>query len=233
MKVSTMSDRVIEERYDCLKLRCNGSILVQEIESIIRQEIELPDKYGLEELHRKVTVDKVNSLRINCFRLINEIKDWKEKILEIISPEIQCLIGPDIAIQRQLNLSIQMPNDMKSILEPHKDYRSGDSPFQKVVWVAITDSYGSNAMVMERGNQLESVAVRRGEAIIFDPNTQHGNKCNETKHTRISINVRVKNWFTPDLGEIMPDRQFGEYYEDLCFSKSTLRAFEIVRESFG
>ena len=61
-----------------------------------------------------------------------------------------------------------------------------------------------------------------------DPNTNHGNVINETTKTRVSINIRIKNWFTPDLADEAPDRQFGVYYEDLCFSESTLRAFKIL-----
>ena len=53
---------------------------------------------------------------------------------------------------------------------------------------------------------------------------------NTTTKTRISINVRVKNWFSPDQASEAPDRQFGVYYEDLCFSESTLRSFDLLKE---
>ena len=77
----------------------------------------------------------------------------------------------------------------------------------------------------------EPVKLNYGEFLIFDPNTNHGNIENKTTKTRVSINIRIKNWFAPDLSNEAPDRQYGVYYEDLCFSQSTLRTFKILKNN--
>ena len=184
---------------------------------------------NLEEMHTKVELDQINELRMSAFRSINKIIDWKKKLLDLIKPEIHEILGLDLAVQRNLNLSIQMPKDKNSILEKHVDFRTGDSPFQKVIWIPITNAFDSNSIFMlDKESNYKPVNINYGEVLIFDPNTQHGNIENKTNKTRISINVRVKNWFSPDLSNLAPDRQFGVYYEDLCFSESTIRAFEIL-----
>ena len=183
----------------------------------------------LEEIHKEINPKELNELRIEAFRSINLIDNWKKKLLELISPEIYEILGLDLAIQKKLNISIQMPGDENSVLEKHTDFRTGDSPFQRVIWIPLTNSFDTNSMFMENelGN-YEPVKLNFGEFLIFDPNTKHGNVVNKTTKTRVSINIRIKNWFTPDLSDEAPDRQFGVYYEDLCFSESTLRTFKIL-----
>ena len=186
---------------------------------------------NLEEIHKKVSQENINELRIKAFRSINLIDDWKKKLLNLIKPNIYEILGLDLAIQKKLNLSIQMPGDKNSILEKHIDLRTGDSPFQRVIWIPITEAFGTNAMYMANSNDdYEPINIGFGKILIFDPNTQHGNVENTTTKTRISINVRVKNWFSPDQASDVPDRQFGVYYEDLCFSESTLRSFNYLKE---
>ena len=81
--------------------------------------------------------------------------------------------------------------------------------------------------MLDEESNYKPINLNYGEFLLFDPNTQHGNIENKTNKTRISINVRVKNWFSR-WSNSAPDRQFGVYYEDLCFSESTIRAFEIL-----
>ena len=187
---------------------------------------------NLEEIHKKISQENINETRIKAFRSINLIENWKKKLLDLIKPNIHEILGLDLAIQKNLNLSIQMPGDKNSILEKHMDFRTGDSPFQRVIWIPLTKSYSTNAMYMSDINDnYEPLNMDYGELLIFDPNTKHGNVENKTEHTRISINVRVKNWFSPDLSSEAPDRQFGVYYEDLCFSESTIRSFDLLKQS--
>ena len=126
-----------------------------------------------------------------------------------------------------------MPNDETSLLSKHTDYESGDSPFQWVVWIPLTDSYETNAMFMNNddNSSYDPIAIKKGEFLIFDPKTPHGNLINKTVDTRISVNIRIKNWFAPDIGEKVPDRQYGIYYEDFCFSESTLKSFDLLKNT--
>ena len=61
----------------------------------------------LEELHKEISLKKLNDSRIEAFRSINKIYNWKKKLLELVSPEIFEIMGLDLAIQKKLNISIQ------------------------------------------------------------------------------------------------------------------------------
>ena len=219
-----------QDAYDrnIFKKSCNK--LSNEIKKILIEKANHVNPFNLKDLHKTISLDKLNSYRLACFEEINNIPNLKRLIYQTVYPHILNLLGFDLAIQKNLNLSIQFPGDQSSILNKHQDFVSGDSPFQKVIWIPITNAFSSNALHMtNKDNSYTPIKVSENEFLIFDPNTVHGNIVNETNQTRISLNIRVKNWFAPDSGENVPDRQFGIYYEDFCFSKSTLRAFEIIK----
>lgn len=222
----SISNPSFEGLYDRYIIKRINNNFINELRNEISKSLKI-DK--LDELHKEIDVQNINELRINAFRSINKISNWKVKLLNLIKPEIHELLGLDLAVQKNLNLSIQMPGDVNSILEKHVDFRTGDSPFQRVIWIPITNAFDSNAMYMlEKNGNYKPIKINFGEFLIFDPNTEHGNVENKTTKTRISINIRVKNWFSPDLSSDAPDRQYGVYYEDLCFSESTIRAFNIL-----
>lgn len=210
---------------------CNME-LIEEIRTDITNELGMSNEEDLTKIHESISIKNINQHRLDTFKKINQIKNWKNKLAKAIFPNIQYLMGPDLAIQTQLNLSIQMPNDYTSVLEPHLDYRSGDSPFQRVIWIPLTNCSGTNCLYMNnKESEFMPVEANYGEIVVFDPNIIHGNVLNTTNKTRISVNIRIKNWFAPDMGAYIPDRQFGEYYEDFRFSKSTERAFKLIQET--
>ena len=51
--------------------------------------------------------------------------------LNLIRPNIYEILGLDLAIQKKLNLSIQMPGDKKFNLRKTYRFKTGDSPFQE------------------------------------------------------------------------------------------------------
>lgn len=224
-----ISETSFQNNFDKYIFNREGNTFINELKNKVSETFNIEK---LDEVHKEISLEKLNDRRIDAFRSINLINNWKEKLLGLIRPEIHEILGLDLAIQKKLNLSIQIPGDRNSILEKHTDFRTGDSPFQRVIWIPLTDSFKSNAMHMENNlGNYEPVKLNYGEFLIFDPNTNHGNIENKTTKTRVSINIRIKNWFAPDLSNEAPDRQYGVYYEDLCFSQSTLRTFKILKNN--
>ena len=88
----------------------------------------------------------LNAVRLNAFRALNAMENWDKNYYKMASKLLDALFGPDLLIQRKLNLSIQMPNDKSSILGMHTDTLSGQSPFEFVMWTAFSKSYDSNSM---------------------------------------------------------------------------------------
>ena len=50
---------------------------------------------------------------------------------------IDLFCGNELAVQKKINLSIQLPNDSSSILPIHTDVWSGNSPFELVLWIPL------------------------------------------------------------------------------------------------
>ena len=126
-----------------------------------------------------------------------------------------------------------MQGDTTSILNAHSDCSSGDSPFELVLWIPLTDAYSSNSMFIydkQRStdfyhsikmqnpikmypDKCDFVSVNYGEYIIFSPSLVHGNVLNTTKSTRMSLNIRFKSIFSPYTPTIVHDRLYGTYYD--------------------
>ena len=200
----------------------------------ITNSMKLNSSMDLSLLHEFVNVSQVNRCRIDAFNFING-KSWSQMLKTSSAfKNIQLLLGPDLAIQRKINLSIHMPNDKTAVLPIHSDSDSGDTPFQLNLWIPLTDCRGSNSMQIYpleetykyydsfasghinknlQYNQDYSINIDYGSYLLFPPCILHGNVENTSPYTRISLNVRIRSLLSPDLPEVPPDRSFLSYYQ--------------------
>lgn len=205
----------------------------------------------LEYLHNYIPIDSVNSFRLKCFYDLNCL-DWSTLIKKSILKDLVDVLGPDLLIQKKINLSVQLPGDDSSILPAHTDCISGDSAFQLVVWIPLTNCFQSNSMfVATPDSSLESLQkIREGKFdekevrnsityldidvnnfLIFPPTLIHGNSLNTTDSTRISLNFRVKSLFSPYQAWTPKDRRLGAYYKIFNISDLTrwnLKASQVL-----
>ena len=198
-------------------------------------------------LHEQVTLEQINPLRIKIFHALNAIPDWKEAYYSLAAQQLQAMFGPDISIQIKLNLSIQMPGDASSVLMMHTDTLSGQSPFECVLWTAITDAFDSNAMYIfspDEGQKLydampayqhrgmlelfednkskaKTIDAKAGQCVLFSSTLFHGNQLNTTDKTRVSLNCRFKSLFSPEYASVPHERVTGTFYEPLFMSPIT------------
>jgi sporadic carbohydrate cluster 2OG-Fe(II) oxygenase len=205
------------------------------------------DGLRLNKLHHFIKREDLNSLRLEAFKEVNALHNWESLYYSLAKSALKELIGPDISIQIKLNLSIQMPNDETSLLLLHSDTLSGQSPYELVLWTALTDAYDSNAMYIFSATQSRtlyqklplyqhkgmsklfddnSVAakplnVTRGTCILFSSTLFHGNRLNETNDTRVSLNCRFKALFSPEYSRIPHERVTGTFYKPLYKSPLT------------
>ena len=200
-------------------------------------------------LHEIIDSSNVNKARLEAFNSINST-NWSQLFKTEMLDHVTSLIGPDLAIQRKINLSIQLPGDYSSILTAHTDCNSGDSPYQLNIWIPLTNCFDTNSMFVldETRSELyyaslsdqsdstnskpemsDFLKIDEGDYIIFPPSLIHGNQLNETKQTRVSLNFRVKSLFSPDLPQAPPDRRFGTYYK----TWNTSRQFEWANKVFS
>ena len=78
-------------------------------------------------------------------------QDWlRPAYFATARDSVQTLIGNELAMQKRINLSVQMPDDDKSVLPVHADVWSGDSAFEAVLWVPFVDVFASKSMFISR-----------------------------------------------------------------------------------
>lgn len=183
--------------------------------------------------------DDLNKIRLDTYREINSIPNWDKLYFDMAGDYIKYLLGPDLLIQRKLNLSVQMPEDTSSTLGMHADTLSGQSPFEIVLWVAMTDAFNSNSMfyfdrdtskeIFSRMPEFEKkgldtlkeiywdkvkfVEAKKSQIVLFTGTLFHGNIVNKTSTTRISINSRFKNLYSPSGEQTTIDRSVGVFYK--------------------
>lgn len=201
--------------------------------------------------HDFVINERINDFRLTIFKEINKIADIRQRYFWIAQRSLSILVGNELSMQNKVNLSIQQPDDKSSVLPMHSDIWTGDSPFQVVLWVPLTDASTSNSMFFlppkeshearkrvtagefksmdqiesEYHSKIVTMAVPYGKVLIFDSNCLHGNVLNETKTVRWSINCRFTGLLTPFTN---PERRLGTYYLPITTRAATKMGLSIL-----
>jgi sporadic carbohydrate cluster 2OG-Fe(II) oxygenase len=191
-----------------------------------------------------LSVEALNDFRVEIHSRINANSTLKNNYFRTAKNALEALVGNELAMQRRINLSIQMPSDFSSLLPVHSDVWSGCSPYEIVLWVPMVDCFGTKSMyILPRAIDQKVQAkmhknadqgaeglfnaikddvvwldVPYGKAVIFSQALMHGNIVNQEAETRWSLNCRFKNLFSP-----YSDKKIGEYYEPI-----TIRAASAI-----
>tara|TARA_B100000029_G_C17534440_1_gene944346 strand:+ start:955 stop:1779 length:825 start_codon:yes stop_codon:yes gene_type:complete len=210
-------------------------LVASQIASYLSLDFEDPSTF-LNDIHKHLDPNKLNEARLSVFKAINS-KPWlRPAYFRLAANPLQIIAGNELAMQRRINLSIQLPNDNSSILDAHTDTLSGDSPYEIVQWLPLVDCYktktmfilppkknaeiherlsefrgiGLDALSEEIRNDLIWLNVPYNSVLIFNQNLFHGNVVNVEKETRWSMNCRFKGVFTP-----YADKRLGEFFEPI------------------
>lgn len=180
----------------------------------------------LDHVHKNISIDKLNDFRMCAIKALNSYSWIEDAYFSLAKNALHELVGNELVMQRNINLSIQLPGDDSSLLPIHADVLQGDSPYEVVLWVPLVDCYNTKSMFFAR-NQPATLAGKSlndlyaecdpyfvdceyGEALIFSQNWFHGNRVNETNETRWSLNCRFKSLFSP-----YADKKLGEFFEPI------------------
>lgn len=246
---------VIRPAEDLSMLEETRRTLLKESNLWLADHNHSPNLENLALSHELISMPFINDIRLHLYSKLNIVENIRQKYFGLASILVQTLVGNELAMQNKVNLSIQQPMDHTSVLELHSDVWSGDSPFQVVLWVPMTDSLSSNAMFLlkpelsleayqraldgeldsmakihnEYQHQFEAVEVKFGDVLVFDSNCLHGNQVNRTQTSRWSLNCRFTSLLAPAT---TPERRLGSYYTPIMVRPATrmgLRAIETLR----
>jgi len=194
----------------------------------------------LDAIHTLVDPARLNALRLACIQGLNAEPWLRPLYYRLARPALEVLVGNELAMQRRLNLSIQLPDDAGSLLPVHTDTWSGDSPFEVVVWLPLVDCSGSKSMFLvppavdapiqagmarlRSAAELDAVirphavelTVPYGSVLVFSQNLMHGNRVNREAESRWSMNGRFKSLMSP-----YADKALGEFFEPITLRPAT------------
>lgn len=188
----------------------------------------------LNTIHDHVDGAGLNDLRMSIIESLLSTPEFHRNYFLCAKDALESLVGNELAMQRNIALSVQLPGDEGSLLPLHSDaWGSECSPFEVVLWLPLVDCAGTKSMFLlppeanaawvarleefkDQGVEalyeavepdLEWIDIKYGEALVFTPSVMHGNRINQTKETRWSFNLRFKGLFTPYSG-----KRLGEYF---------------------
>ncbi|MEI7669764.1 MAG: sporadic carbohydrate cluster 2OG-Fe(II) oxygenase [Pseudomonadota bacterium] len=196
----------------------------------------------LDNIHNHISVEKLNDFRL---ALLNEMKKqaWlRPAYFALAKNTLEIIVGNELAMQRNVNLSIQLPNDDSSLLPIHSDVWSGDSPYEIVLWVPYVNCFATKSMYfcdLKTDEKLQPnlsdfqnktsedlyyrvakdapfMDVPYGEVLLFTQNIMHGNRVNIENESRWSSNCRFKSVLSP-----YSDKKLGEFFEPITLRPAT------------
>jgi len=233
---------VILKQKDSTYLEYIRDVIVKKSSEILN--INMPSNkdsdFFLNNIHKKIKIKNLNEFRLKIIKHINEDKNFKKNYFYSAKQLLFALVGNELAMQSRVNLSIQLPKDISSLLPVHSDIWSGDSPFEVVVWIPLVNCFSSKTMYLLKPekykkinknfpkyigknsldfyksikNDVEWIKINFGEVLIFNQALPHGNIVNKENQTRWSMNCRFKSIYSP-----YGDKKIGEFFEPI-----TLRA---------
>jgi sporadic carbohydrate cluster 2OG-Fe(II) oxygenase len=175
----------------------------------------------LNNFHKYIKFNDLNSIRLELYNKINKESWFLNDYFELGREELEIICGNELAMQRKVNLSIQLPRDDSSLLPVHSDVWSGCSPYEVVLWIPLVsvkktksmfvlpkkinkEYYNkfnkfsdSNSLQKSIDKKIKWLEIKFGEGLIFAHQIMHGNKINLTNETRWSFNCRFKSLMSP------------------------------------
>lgn len=192
--------------------------------------------------HKYISKANLNKFRVQVINKINNNRDFEKTYYGIAENILHQIVGNELAMQNEISLSIQLPNDDSSLLPMHADSWSGNSPFEVVVWIPLVDVYSTKSMYILKNDKLKKfnnyfsknktstisafnkfkndfkfLNIKFGQALIFNLTVPHGNIVNKTKETRWSMNCRFKSLFSP-----YNFKKFGEVFKPINIKPASL-----------
>lgn len=189
-----------------------------------------------------VTPAQLNSIRLRIFHELNRHTWLRPAYYRLAKPALSTLVGNELAMQRRVNLSVQLPGDDSSLLPVHADVWSGDSPYELVVWLPLVNCHRTKSMYIlprdanerhsarlaeygELGSEelfaaiepdVEWIEIKVGQALVFTHTLMHGNRINRESETRWSMNCRFKSLLSP-----YDTKRLGEFFEPITTRATT------------
>ena len=183
----------------------------------------------LEKIHNIISPPQLNQFRLYIYENLNKSKSFSKNYFFLGKEYLEILCSNELAMQKKINLSIQMVKDDSSVLPLHSDVWQGDSPYELVLWVSLVNCKNTQSMFIlpKKFNdkykkkfshtkstskifdlvkkKLKWLKIDYGQGLIFTQNVMHGNVVNYESATRWSFNCRFKSLLSPYKSKAIGD----------------------------
>ena len=199
----------------------------------VKEYLKTKKNINLNYIHKLVSINELNQFRLKVIEPLSNNELARFHYFNLARENIYSIAGNELMMQKNINLSIQFPNDNSSLLPIHSDVWSGDSPYEINLWLPLVNCYKTKSMyILEQKyydlfkkrlkkkktknsleiynlikNKLKWLKINYGQCLIFDQTLPHGNVINKEKQTRWSMNCRFKTLFSP-----YGDKKIGEFF---------------------
>lgn len=244
---SKIENRFIKKGFIIEKVERNESIyyinnsIKKNLIKLLKLNIPVK-KLDLNNLHKYLNQKSLNKVRLNLIHEINSDKNFRKNYFFLAKNMLNKIIGNELVMQKNINLSIQLPNDESSLLPIHSDTWSGDSPFESVLWIPLVNCFKTKSMfildskAINKFNKnflskkiksvsdlyihfkknLKFIKIDYKNYLLFNQNLPHGNLVNSTSETRVSLNCRFKGLFTP-----YRQKELGSFFSPIQIRPAT------------
>lgn len=224
----------------------------------LKQKIKLYKKNEdfFQNIHKYVKKNELNDFRVKLIDGINKDAAFKENYYIVAKKLLHTLVGNELAMQSKINLSIQIPNDNSSMLPMHSDVYAGESPFEVVIWIPLTNVAASThsmfitdptsnkkinreittskkKTIIEIFNKYKKnfkfIKIAYGNVLLFTPVLMHGNVVNKTSISRLSLNCRFKSLLSPYDVFSKTHRNIPHFYKPLIIKPLTKIGFNFIK----
>jgi sporadic carbohydrate cluster 2OG-Fe(II) oxygenase len=180
--------------------------------------------------------ERLNALRLSVIDALTAAPWFREAYFACGRGVLETLVGNELAMQRGIGFSIQVPHDRSSVLPLHSDAWSEDSPFEVVLWIPLVDVAATQSMfILTRESDaawrtrmhefrdrsveelfaaletdVEYLTIPYGNVLCFTHTLMHGNRVNAEAAARWSLNIRFKGLFTP-----YSDKKLGDFFDPI------------------
>lgn len=219
---------IINQAEDKKSLNYITKLFNKSIKKIINQKV-----LDINYLHKYISIKDLNNFRLDLIHKLNQDISFRFNYFNLARNAIYYLAGNELMMQKNINLSIQFPEDDSSLLPIHSDVWSGDSPYEINLWLPLVNCYKTKSMyILDKRKvnflkeklikmksksslhiykilkkDLKWLKVDYGKFLLFDQSLPHGNVVNHESQTRVSMNCRFKSIFSP-----YGDKKVGEFF---------------------
>ena len=201
---------------------------------ILRNYKEIGHKVSeLEEIHKYISSNASNELRLYMMEAMNENNKIHSEYFNAAKEIIYDLCGNELAMQKRIGLSLNLPGNAGDALPIHADTWNGVSPYELNIWMPLVDckrslclyilereayesskrelkglfKLGSEELFQELEKDLTYIEINYGDILAFDQSLPHGYIVNKENTTHWSLNCRFKSIHSPYW-----DKKLGEYF---------------------